>query len=68
MAVYTSELDHSAPGESPGCASTGPPEDEAEKNSIRRSNQWSFSANRLQPPKSELEHIHYFCGNTEIAR
>jgi type I restriction enzyme R subunit len=21
----------------------------------------------VQPPKGELEHIHYFCGNTEIA-
>jgi type I restriction enzyme R subunit len=21
----------------------------------------------VEPPKGELEHIHYFCGNTEIA-
>ncbi len=65
IAVYTSELDHSAPGADP---------------EVLLKNRLTLGRERLdaaiealallcepvEPPKGELEHIHYFCGNTEI--
>jgi len=65
IAVYTSELDHSAPGAEP---------------EVLMQNRLQMGRERLdgaietlallcepvEPPKGELEHIHYFCGNTEI--
>ncbi|MCW5621044.1 MAG: HsdR family type I site-specific deoxyribonuclease [Burkholderiales bacterium] len=66
FAVYTSELDHSAGGADP---------------EVLMQNRLDIGRKRLDdavealallcepvaPPRGELEHIHYFCGNTEIA-
>ncbi len=65
IAVYTSELDDSTPGES---------------SEIQMQNRLLKSRERLDnaietlallcepvvPPRGDLDHIHYFCGNTEI--
>lgn len=65
MAVYTSELDHSAPGESPEVILQ-----DRLKRGREKLDQALESIELLclqvQPPNSELEHIHYFCGNTEL--
>jgi type I restriction enzyme R subunit len=65
IAVYTSELDHSAGGADPEILL----QDRLKKGRERLDN--ALEALRLlcepvEPPKGELEHIHYFCGNTEI--
>ncbi|MBY0408769.1 MAG: HsdR family type I site-specific deoxyribonuclease, partial [Burkholderiaceae bacterium] len=66
IAVHTSEIDHSAGGSDPD---------------VMLQDRLTLGRERLdgaleamfllcepvQPPKGELEHIHYFCGNTEIA-
>lgn len=66
IAVYTSEIDHSAGGADP---------------EVMLQDRLTLGRERLdgaleamfllcepvEPPKGELEHIHYFCGNTEIA-
>ena len=66
IAVYTSELDHSAGGADP---------------EVLMQNRLEIGRKRLDdavealallcepvaPPRGVLEHIHYFCGNTEIA-
>ncbi|WP_054075024.1 type I restriction endonuclease subunit R [Comamonas testosteroni] len=66
IAVYTSEIDHSAGGADP---------------EVMLQDRLTLGRERLdaalealfllcepvQPPKDELQHIHYFCGNTEIA-
>ena len=65
IAVYTSELDHSAPGVEPEVLM---------QNRLQKSRERLDSAietlalliEPVEPPKLELEHIHYFCGNTEI--
>ena len=65
MAVYTSELDHSAGGESPEVLL----QDRLTKGKERLDQALESIAllcEPVQPPKGELEHIHYFCGNTEI--
>jgi type I restriction enzyme R subunit len=66
IAVYTSELDHSAPG--------AEPEVMLEDRLKRASEQLDDAIEALallcepvEPPRGELEYIHYFCGNTEIA-
>jgi type I restriction enzyme R subunit len=65
IAVYTSELDHSAGG--------GDPEvllkDRLTRGRERLDNAieaLGLLCEPVVPPKGELEHIHYFCGNTEI--
>jgi type I restriction enzyme R subunit len=66
MAVYTSELDHSDGGPSPEVLL----QDRLTKGRERLDEALealSLLCEPVQPPKSELEHIHYFCGNTEIA-
>jgi type I restriction enzyme R subunit len=66
MAVYTSELDHSDGGPSPEVLL----EDRLTKGRERLDQALEALAllcEPVQPPKGELEHIHYFCGNTEIA-
>ncbi len=67
ISVYTAELAHE-PGE------TVDPEillqDRLSKGSDRLDEAREAIAllcEPVQPPKGELEHIHYFCGNTEIA-
>lgn len=66
IAVYTAELDHSA-GDTP-------PEvliqDRLEAGRSRLDDATEALAmlcEPVAPPKGDLEHIHYFCGNTEIA-
>lgn len=66
IAVYTAELDHSAGG--------GDPEilvkDRLEAGRERLDDAVEALAllcEPVEPPKGDLQHIHYFCGNTEIA-
>jgi type I restriction enzyme R subunit len=64
--VYTSELDHSAPGAEPEVLM---------QNRLQKGRERLDAAietlallcEPVEPPKGELEHIHYFCGNTEIS-
>jgi type I restriction enzyme, R subunit len=66
IAVYTSELDHSAGGADPEVLL----QDRLKKGKERLDSAIETLALLCEPveaPKGELEHIHYFCGNTEIA-
>ncbi|MCQ1550289.1 MAG: HsdR family type I site-specific deoxyribonuclease [Candidatus Accumulibacter phosphatis] len=66
LQVYTSDLDHSAPGVSPDVLL----QDRLTKGRERLDNALEAAAlicEPVQPPKGELEYIHYFCGNVEIA-
>jgi type I restriction enzyme R subunit len=66
IAVYTSELDTSAGGASPEILL----QDRLAKGKERLDNAIEALAlicEPVEPPQGELEHIHYFCGNTEIA-
>jgi type I restriction enzyme R subunit len=66
IAVYTSKLDHSSGGVDPEVLL---------KDRLKNGKERLDSAieaiillcEPVAPPKGELEHIHYFCGNTEIA-
>jgi type I restriction enzyme R subunit len=65
IAVYTSELDHSAGGADPEVLI----KDRLKKGRERLDNALETIAllcEPVEPPRCELEHIHYFCGNTEI--
>ncbi|MBU2602972.1 MAG: HsdR family type I site-specific deoxyribonuclease [Actinobacteria bacterium] len=65
IAVYTSELDHSAGGVEPEVLL----QDRLKKGKERLDGAIETLAllcEPVEPPKGELEHIHYFCGNTEI--
>jgi type I restriction enzyme R subunit len=65
MAVYTSELDHSDGGANPEVLL----QDRLKKGRERLDEALEAIAllcEPVEPPKGELEHIHYFCGNTEI--
>ena len=65
IAVYTSELDHSAGGADPEVLL----QDRLKKGRERLDDALEAVAllcEPVEPPKGELEHIHYFCGNTEI--
>ncbi len=65
LKVYTSELDHSAGGADPEVLL----KDRLAKGRERLDNALEALAllcEPVEPPKGELEHIHYFCGNTEI--
>jgi type I restriction enzyme, R subunit len=65
IAVYTSELDHSAGGADPEVLI----KDRLKKGRERLDNALETIAllcEPVDPPGGELEHIHYFCGNTEI--
>ena len=65
IAVYTSELDHSAGGADPEILL----QDRLNKGQERLDSALEAIAmlcEPVAPPKGELEHIHYFCGNTEI--
>ena len=66
IAVYTSEIDHSAGGADPEVML----QDRLALGRERLDNALEamfLLCEPVQPPKGELEHIHYFCGNTEIA-
>ncbi len=64
IAVYTSELDRSAGGADPDVLL----HDRLKKGRERLDNALEAAALLCEPveaPRGELEHIHYFCGNTE---
>jgi type I restriction enzyme R subunit len=66
IAVYTSELDHSAGDADPEVLMHG----RLQKGRERLDNALETVAllcEPVEPPKGVFEHIHYFCGNTEIA-
>lgn len=66
IAVYSSELDHSAGGVEPEVLL----QDRLKKGKERLDDALeavTLLCEPVQPPQGELEHIHYFCGNTEIA-
>jgi type I restriction enzyme R subunit len=66
LQVYTNELDNSAGGASPEVLM----QDRLKKGSERLDGALEAIAmlcDPVQPPKGDLEHIRYFCGNTEIA-
>jgi type I restriction enzyme R subunit len=65
IAVYTSELDRSAGGVDPNVLL----QDRLKKGKERLDDALEALALLCEPvelPQGELEHIHYFCGNTEI--
>jgi type I restriction enzyme R subunit len=65
IAVYTSELDYSAGGADPAVLI----KDRVQKARERLDEALETLAilcEPVAPPKDELAHIHYFCGNTEI--
>jgi type I restriction enzyme R subunit len=65
IAVYASELDHSAGGAAPEVLL----QDRLKKGKERLDDAIEALAllcEPVAPPRGELEHIHYFCGNTEI--
>ena len=66
IAVYTAELGHSADDTSPEVLV----KDRLEAGRERLDDAVEALAllcEPVEPPKGDLEHIHYFCGNTEIA-
>jgi type I restriction enzyme R subunit len=65
IAVYTSELDHSAGGAAPEVML----QDRLKKGKERLDGALEALVSLCEPvapPKDELAHIHYFCGNSEI--
>jgi type I restriction enzyme R subunit len=65
IAVYTSELDHSAGGAEPEVLL----QDRLKKGKERLDHALEaiiLLCEPVEPPQGELEHIHYFCGNTEV--
>ena len=65
ISVYTSELDHSAGGADPEVML----QDRLAKGRERLDNALEavhLLCEPVLPPRGELEHMHYFCGNTEI--
>jgi type I restriction enzyme R subunit len=66
LQVYSSELDHSAGGADPDVLM----QDRLEKGRERLDDALevlSLLCEPVPPPKSDQDHIRYFCGNTEIA-
>lgn len=66
IAVYSAELDHSAGGGDPQILI----KDRLEAGRERLDDAVEALAllcEPVAPPKGDLEHIHYFCGNTEVA-
>jgi type I restriction enzyme R subunit len=65
IAVYTSELDHSAGGADPEVLL----QDRLTKGRERLDDALEALAllcEPVEPPRGNLEHLHYFCGNTEV--
>jgi len=65
ISVYTSELDHTAGGVEPDVLI----QERLKKGKARLDDTLEtlpLLCEPVAPPKGELEHIHYFCGNTEI--
>ncbi len=66
IAVYTSELDHSSGGAEPEVLL----QDRLKKGKERLDHALeaiTLTCEPVEPPHGELQYIHYFCGNTEIA-
>ena len=66
IAVYTSELDHSAGGAEPEVLL----QDRLKKGKERLDQAIEaliLLCDPVEPPGGELEHIHFFCGNSELA-
>ena len=66
IAVYTAELDRSAGGCDPEVLL----QDRLKKGKERLDTaieSLALLCEPVEPPKGELQHMHYFCGNTEIA-
>jgi len=66
IAVYSSEIDTSAGGADPAVLL----KDRLEKGRERLTEALEVVAlvcEPVEPPKGELQYIHYFCGNTEVA-
>jgi type I restriction enzyme R subunit len=66
VAVYTAELDHSAGGTDPEILVKS----RLEGGRTRLNDAVEALAllcEPVEPPKGDLQHIHYFCGNTEVA-
>jgi type I restriction enzyme R subunit len=66
IAVYTSEIDDSTDGACPEVLL----QDRLKKGKERLDNAIEalvLHCEPVEPPKEELQHIHYFCGNTEIS-
>ncbi len=66
IAVYTSELDPSAGGADPAVMMKSRL-DTGRKRLDDAVEALALLCEPVAPPRGELEHIHYFCGNTEIA-
>jgi len=65
IAVYTSELDHSGGGASPEVLM----KDRLTKGKERLDNAieaMELLCEPVEPPRGDLEYIHYFCGNSEL--
>tara|TARA_Y100001933_G_scaffold262971_1_gene322642 strand:- start:4221 stop:7274 length:3054 start_codon:yes stop_codon:yes gene_type:complete len=65
IAVYTSELDDSAPGAKPEVMM----QDRLAKGKEQLDNAIETLAllcEHVEPPKDDLDYIHYFCGNSEV--
>jgi len=65
IAVYTAELDHSAGGATPEVML----KDRLESGRARLDDALqalTLLCEPVEPPKGDLQYIHYFCGNTEI--
>ena len=70
IAVYTSEVDDSTEGATDGTTSEVLLQERLRKAKERLDNAIEaieLLCEKVKPPGGELEHIHYFCGNTEIA-
>jgi len=65
LQVYTSELDRSAPGSSPDVLMQDRLKKGREKLDAAME-ALGHLCEPVKPPKGELEHIQFFCGNTEI--
>ncbi len=67
IAVYTSELDH-AVGEAPQEILLQDRLKQGRERLDTALEALALLCEPVEPPKGELEHIHYFCGNTEIPK
>ena len=65
MAVYTSELDHTGGGVSPEVLLQERLKKGRERLEVARE-ALALLCEPVAPPKTELEHLHHFCGNTEV--
>ena len=66
ISVYTSELDHSDEGAEPEVLM----QDRLEKGKERLDlalERLALLCEPVEPPRRDLDYLHYFCGNTEIA-